>query len=296
MPPLRRILLFLVLLASAAAPARAEPVAIESGGLTLSGELRLAPGTRLADGVVLMVHGTMAHHGMEIMTSLQALLAERGRSSLAITLSLGRDDRRGFEDCQGVQTHRQTDAIAEIDAWRSWLSAQGAGPTVLLGHSRGGNQVARAAARSDAQGLAAVMLLAPMTWSDERVARAYAERAGRPLEGVLAQAAALAPDETLRGVPFLSCPDAEVRADSFLSYYRDDGRNDTPSLLGEIAAPTLVIAAENDAVVVDLPDRVAPRLDDDTQLVVIAGADHMFLEFFAEDAADAIADFLEARG
>ena len=73
-------------------PAPAEEVKINHGGLTLNADLELAGGKTLADGVVLMTHGLLAHKGMEIMTALKGLLAERGLNTLAINLSLNLDD------------------------------------------------------------------------------------------------------------------------------------------------------------------------------------------------------------
>ena len=66
------------------------------GGLTLDGVLNLAHRRRLSDGVVVMTHGTFAHNRMRLMTDLQHLLGARGLSTLAITLSLGVDRRRGM--------------------------------------------------------------------------------------------------------------------------------------------------------------------------------------------------------
>src|SRR5262245_19151032 len=89
----QRILLLFICLAFAAllAPAsHAEDVKIDVQGLTVIGNLDLAPGKSLkSDGVLLLLHDTLAHNRMEIMSALQELLHERGINSLAITLSLG---------------------------------------------------------------------------------------------------------------------------------------------------------------------------------------------------------------
>lgn len=121
-------------------------VSIPYQGLRLNGELRLVPDGRLTDGVVLTLHGGLAHGRMSLMAYLQQLLVEAGHNSLSINLSLGVDDRRGMLPCDQTHRHRQDDAIEELAAWSRWLKAQGARSIVLLGHSRGGAQVARYAA------------------------------------------------------------------------------------------------------------------------------------------------------
>ena len=288
-----RRLLILGWLALAPSIAMAAEVSLSFRGLALSGALVLAEGKDPADGIVLITHGTLAHHRMEIVATLQALLAERGLSSLGITLSLGIDARRGMYDCALAHRHRQSGAADEIAAWVRWLGAHGARRIALMGHSRGGNQTARFAAEADHPAVVAVVLLAPATRNAEVAARRYAAAGGGELASVLERARRAEPDDMLKGVRFLFCRDTSVAAGSFLDYYADDRRHDTPSLLPEIAKPTLVIAGSADRVVPDLPQRVAPFLDHDTRLVVVEDAGHFFRDLFAEDVADAVAEFLE---
>src|SRR5262245_46296162 len=98
--------LTLVLLAlSLAMQARAEPVQLLHDGRRLNADLTLPSGGDISRGVVILVHGTLMHGRMEIMASLQEDLAERGIGSLAITLSLALDDRRGAYDCGTPHRH-----------------------------------------------------------------------------------------------------------------------------------------------------------------------------------------------
>ena len=64
----------------------AEEVELEYQGLTLNGNLEQAEDNWPQGPVLLMTHGTLAHNQMEIMATLQTLFAERGLSSLAISL------------------------------------------------------------------------------------------------------------------------------------------------------------------------------------------------------------------
>ena len=184
----------ILLLLSLVGTARAEEVTLEHGGLALNGNLALAEGRTLADGVLLITHGTLAHNAMEIIETLQDLLQEGGINSLAITLSLGLDDRHGMYDCATPHRHRHEDAVAELGAWVAWLEAQGAGDIVLVGHSRGGNQTAWHAAQGATSKVKGVVLIAPMTRQAGQGAPAYRKRFDRDLGPVLAEAQSLARD------------------------------------------------------------------------------------------------------
>lgn len=278
-------------------PAAADEVTLADTGRTLVAELTLAPGKKLADGVVLMTHGTLAHKDMEIIKALRDLLQERGVSTLAITLSLGVDKRRGMYDCAVPHAHRHQDAVAEIGRWLGWLKGQGAGPVVLFGHSRGGNQTAWFAAEHDDPAIKSVVLLAPATWSPGREAKDYKARYQADLPPRLEKAQALVKagkgGGMMEGTDFLYCPKSTVSAAAFADYYAADERHDTPSLLSRIAKPVLVIAGSKDEVVTDLPEKMKGKESATVEFALIDGADHFFSDLFAEDVADAIAGFVK---
>ena len=48
-------------------PALAAEVTLPYKGLTLNADLTLAPGKTLADGVILITHGSLAHRDMEML-------------------------------------------------------------------------------------------------------------------------------------------------------------------------------------------------------------------------------------
>lgn len=274
-----------------------EDVSITLESRTLNGRAVLAGGKSLRDGAVLITHGTLAHSRMEIIDAMQAALAERGLNSLAISLSLGLDNRRGMYDCKTPHRHRHTGALNEIGAWIKWLKSKGAGSIVLMGHSRGGNQTAWFAAERPNPAIAKIVLLAPMTWKRESAAAAYQKQYNVPLGQVLDQAKKLAGegkgDTRLEKTGFLYCKDATVTASSFLSYYEPDQRRHTPALFDKIDAPVLVIAGSQDKVVKGLIEDVKPFAEaGKVRLLVVEDADHYFRDLYAEDVADGIDAFL----
>ena len=52
----------------------AEEVKIKHAGLALNAELQLAEDKTLEDGAVLLVHGTLAHNGMDTIRNLTEVL------------------------------------------------------------------------------------------------------------------------------------------------------------------------------------------------------------------------------
>lgn len=269
----------------------ASEVTLPHGGLSLRGTLDLARGRTLADGVVLMVHGTMGHRDMDVMRHFRRLLGEKGYSTLGINLSLGLDRREGLYDCGQPSRHRAEDAIAEIGAWMDWAARQGAGRVTLLGFSRGAQQAAWYAAERPHAGLARVVLLVPIFPSD--FAAGYAARFGRPLAPLLEQARAGPPSTLLRGIGFLNCDETSASAESVLSYYAAPPASEPVATLPRIGVPTLVVVAGEDRIVVDLDKRIAALVDGKrVRLTLISGADHFLRDLYGEDAADAIHDFL----
>jgi pimeloyl-ACP methyl ester carboxylesterase len=273
--------------------AGAEPVQRSQGALTVNGELLMAPERSLGDGVILLVHGTLTHHRMDLIRGLQAGFAERGLNSLAVTLSLGINDRRGPYDCAVPHRHRHTDALGEIGGWIAWLKGKGVASIALMGHSRGGNQVAWYAAEHDDPAVTRVILLAPLTADPAALRAEYRKRAGLSVEDLLARTKGR-DDAALVEVPaFLTCGAGTASAAAARSYYGSESRLDTPSLIARIPVPTLVIAGSADRVVPGLPERIAALGEEGpAEFVLIDGADHLFADLFTDEATDAVAAFL----
>lgn len=287
-----------IALSLAAVAAEAKETTLRHEGLTLNANLELVPGKTLADGAVLITHGTLAHRGMKIIVDLQKQLGELGHNTLAINLSLGLDDRHGVYDCAVVHRHRHDNTVGEIDAWVRWLKKEGAKHISLIGHSRGGAQTALYAAERDHPSVTGVVLLAPAT--AENVSEAtYRRLYGKPLTPLLEKARAAVKDgrsdAVLDRIGFLTCRDSAATADTFVSYYEQRPAIDTPSLLPRIKKPTLVLVAGNDQIVIALDKKVAPLADGKrVRMKAIKDADHFFVSLFTDEAVEAINAFLKA--
>ncbi|WP_018316055.1 alpha/beta hydrolase [Bradyrhizobium sp. WSM2793] len=263
---------------------------------TLRTPAAMSPDTPL----VVMTHGTLAHKDMEVIQGVAKALEQRGIASLAHTLSLGLDRRKGMYDCTARHDYVVEDAVAEIGAWVA--RARGMSRLVFaFGHSRGGNQVARYLAANEISPVAGGVLLAPVTAKAEADLRAsYAKTYGKPLEPVLelaTKAVAAGRGGEWMDVPgFVYCRNAVVSARAFASFYGPDAGQDTAALVARVKMPVLVLAATKDTVVPDVAaafTSLAGSSGGRVHLDKIEDADHFFRDLFAEDVADRIAEFIK---
>lgn len=277
------------------AGALGEPVVLEHEGRELQGRYEPAAA---GEPVVLMVHGTLAHADMEIMTAFRDVLAEEGWGALAISLSYGEPERSGMYPCDSLHGHRSSAAGAEIAAWLAWLADRGAGPIVLLGHSRGGLQVAEFAAGRTLPGVVALVLVAPPLAESGAAAAGYEARYGVSLASVVARARdavdAGEPDRVMEVPGFLHCPDAKVTAASFLSYYGPEAPGELSDLMGKSRVPVLVVAGSEDTVSPGLAGALQPAESPRVRVVEIDGADHFFRDLYAYDVIESIQAFVAA--
>jgi pimeloyl-ACP methyl ester carboxylesterase len=280
----------------------ADEVFHEARGLTLNGNLVLVEGDAAPKQMVLITHSLIQHNAREPIPYLQELLRDRGYSSLAINYSLNVDNRHGPFDCLAPHRYTLEDSLAEIGIWLDWLKRRGVQRLVLMGHSYGGNEIARYAANHDEEAIAAVVLLGPGT-ADHRMwsPAGYKIRYGKELKGVIEHAEMLvasgAGETLMQDVDFIFCPKATVSAASFASYYRVDPERLLPNLLRAAKKPTLFIAASEDNRLPDLNRLVTPYIDGDrTRMVVIEGAGHFFLDLHSDDAVDEMVEFFAEVG
>lgn len=274
----------------------AEEVKLQHNGLTLNANLQLADDSSLKNGAVLITHGTLAHNGMDIITTLQELLSDEGYNSLAINLSLGQSDRHGMYDCSTPHIHQHSDAMTEIGQWVEWLEGKGSNNIMLMAHSRGGNQTAMFADQNTHDSIKGQVLIAPQTWNQSEAAAGYEKRYKQALQPLLKQAHVLSEkgdDQWLEKTGFVYCADSKVSPEAFLSYYTPDERQDTPTLLTSASIPTLVFYGTEDKVVPDLNEKMARVSNEKVTTVGVEGSDHYFLDLYADEVIERTLEFFE---
>lgn len=286
------------LLCLLALSAQAKEVTLKNNDLTLNANLELAEGKELKDGVVLILHGFLAHNRMEIIESSQTALLDNDQSSLAINLSFGIDNRHGFYDCLVPIRHKLSDAMDELDAWIDWLKAEGVSHLVLMGHSISANQVLIYTAKRKNPLIQKVVLLAPNTVGYPNSPERYRENYGSDLTEVLTQAKQLInkgqADQLMKETDYGFCPKATVSADAFHDFYRLG--NDfwqAHLFLPKVDVPVLVIAASEDERQPNVTKHIKPYVDDKRIfLTIIDGAGHFFRDLNMDEAIEAAVEFV----
>jgi pimeloyl-ACP methyl ester carboxylesterase len=237
--------------------AKAEGVSHEYLGLTVVGNLELAANKTLkADGAVVLVHDSLAHHTDGAVVALQSMLTSMGLNSVAISLSLGLNKRKGAFDCTHEHDHRHGDASDEIVAWVEWLQGQGAAQVSIIGLGRGATQAALSVAERQELGVHRLVLANPPSSTPQLTGARYNQQFGQPLMPILEHARKLVEDgegDTLISVPgFLTCAKARTTAAAFVDYYGGDNRQEIVSLVPELKQRTLVVIAGADSAAQDL--------------------------------------------
>lgn len=287
------VAVFLVF-AALARPAAADDISADYKGLKVNATLTMADGKTMADGIVLLLHGTLAHHKMEMIAAAQELLAERGISSLAPSLSYGLNDRKGMYAKGVAHKHRNEGALDEIAFWLDYLKGKGAGDITLAGHSRGGMQVSWFMAERGDDAVKRVVLIASGQWNPKKAAKGFKRSHKADLADMLAKAKGMDGDAMMKGVGVLYYPGEDVAAKTFISYYEDNPNRDSVTTMQKIKQPVLAVVGTKDNIAAGLIDRVKAIADGKKiTLVEVEDSDHFFIDFYGEDLADAMQNFIE---
>ncbi|MBT3070840.1 hypothetical protein KKP04_08165 [Rhodomicrobium sp. Az07] len=288
-------------IAAGAAPSAAERVTIDHLGLDLTANLELAPGKSLkSDGAVLIVHDSLGSDRMEPIATLQDALRDHGINTLAITLGLGIDSRKGNFNCSLEQAHHHEDAIDEIADWVKWLKDKGASSITVAGHGRGANQVALYAINRLDKAVKRAVLISPLMQTEESAEAKYNAMFRGSLRQYLGQAEELVANQNgnqFVNVPgFLICTNPAVTASAFANYYSPNPKFKTTNLLPSIKLPVLVAVGDGDPA---LPEIKAAESEfsqlKSVTLAVVPGTDQNFHDLGAEDLAKKVKEFLVHR-
>ncbi len=259
--------------------------------LTLNAEYKAAEDKNAPFFVIL--HGTFAWHGMELPSTLQSLLQDEEIGSLAFTLSLSEDNRSGFFDCKHPILSKHQDAQTEIGAWVNLIKSKGYNNIILVGHSRGGAQIAQFVIDHPKTAKQA-FLIAPMTWKASESAKAFDPNDKTALERWLnkAKKASNNSKQLISGKKILHCENASVSLESLVSYYSPIPDKNTPHIISKVKIPTRIYLGSNDPSITNSINQQESLFvsNKNVSRKVIEDADHYFRDFAAEDI---VADILQ---
>lgn len=271
--------------------ASAASISLPYQSISLNAEIN--PSEDKSKPFFLILHGTFAWHGMELPSTLQSLLLEEGYGSLAMTLSLNEDNRTGFFDCSHLISSKHGDAQQEISVWIKYLNDQGYNNILLIGHSRGGAQMAEFALRNPSQ-LSKVFLIAPMTWDKKQVHDSFNQQSKLSID-IIFDYIKTGKITQLSKQKILHCDDATITADAFRSYYQEAPQKDTPQLLSITKVATRVYLGAEDPSITDsfIAKKSFYENNSEVSYLIIEDADHYFRDFAAEDIISDIIETIE---
>ncbi len=242
----------------------------------------------------LILHGTLAWHGMELPNTIQQLLADEDYGSLAFTLSLGETNRSGFFDCTHPIISGHEDAQVEIEFWLNQLTKMGYQNIMLIGHSRGGAQMA-SFALENAEKIKGAFLIAPLIWDKKQVHSSYQPVSKLDLIQQL-ERLKMQPNKILSNQNILHCKKATVSGKAFLSYYDELPEKNTPGLLKSITVPTKIYLGDSDPLTKGFVAQKALFSHNKMiKHIMIEDADHFFRDFAAEEVVSDIIGSLPAE-
>ncbi len=286
-----------LMLLSLSLPGQTKEVTQKYNGLTLNANLEMAEGKDFSDGMVLILHGLTAHNKMEIVSSAQQVLLDNERSSLAINLSLGIDNRHGFHGCDRPHRHIQDNAVGELSIWVAWLRGQGVRHISMLGHSRGANQIMVYAVEAIDPEVKQIVLMAPGASGTEQGRRNYLGRYGKSVEDVILEAKnaiKAGKGNQLMKMDLLLCAQADSTPESFLSYWLLPNKFAMfREYLSKSPVPTLVIVGSADERQPNSPELLKSIENDLVNLEVIDGAGHFFRDLNMDEAIEIMVAFFE---
>ena len=240
------------------------------------------------DEAFLIIHGTWAHHGMEIVKALQQGLADRGEASLAPTLSLGQSDRKGFFECSPTMAPDERTVGPEIRHWLDDLGARGYRTVTLLGHSRGALQAASVLIERPDPRVTRLVMIGPMTWRYKEVVASYRVQGEVTLD-LLLKRAREAPQAKIAPLQLLACSGVGTTGSVFLDYYDPGIVRHTPALIEHVRIRTDVVLGTEDEIASWTTEEIADaRLRRNVRLIRIDGADHFFRDLYMDEVLDSV--------
>jgi pimeloyl-ACP methyl ester carboxylesterase len=253
-----RFLLAVVLSVWVASSAAAEEVETRHRSLTLLGNLELAEGKGIEDGVALLVHGTLAHRPLDSLDEIDAWIGWLKNNGATDIVLIGHSQGGNHVAVYGAERTDASVSALVLLAPATFDFAKVA-------------EAYKARYGADLEDLVSV-----------------AETLVRGGQAV----------ERISPVGFLSCANATATAGAIVAWYAPSPLRDTPTVLPRGRVRTLVIVAGNDELIPDLApaarklERPAGPGTGEIKVQTVDGADHFFRDLFIEDAADMIAAWL----
>tara|TARA_Y100000768_G_scaffold3522_1_gene2555 strand:+ start:1226 stop:2173 length:948 start_codon:yes stop_codon:yes gene_type:complete len=245
--------------------------------------------------VAISIHGTRGFKSMEVISVLSDNLLDLDIDTIAPNISYGINDRENeFLSCDIEHLHNRYANIDEIIRWFIFAIEKDYQDIILIGHSRGGQDIIQAYNRilkvypEESKKISSIVLLAPLGDNLDEINISIQKSHSTTIRELMDK-----DDNEFVKINFLNCNNATVKISSFLSYYNLSYHEQLVPMLTDINIDTYVFTASEDTFVPKTHTKVSQIKNDNINLLQIDGADHFFRDLFLDDVVDNLSNFIE---
>ena len=243
----------------------------------------------------ISIHGTRGFKTMEIVSVLSENLLDLNIDTIAPNISYGVNNRNdSFLTCDMNHNHNRHANINEIVRWFSYAIEKDYKNIILIGHSRGGQDVLNAYKKilevypAESKKISSIVLLAPLTDNFDEINDHLQKRNNTTMTQLLDM-----DGDSLIEMNFLNCSNAMVKISSFLSYYNISRQDETIQILKDIKISTNVFTASEDTFVPKTHSKIAKINNSNINLVQVEDSDHFFRDLFLDEVIEILSEFIE---
>ena len=232
---------------------------------------------------------------MEVISVFSENLLDLNIDTIAPNISYGVNDRTNeFLSCDIKHFHNRHENVNEIIRWFLFAIEKDYENIILIGHSRGGQDVMNAYEKitkdypAESKKISSLVLLAPLTDDIDDINNKLKKSNNTTINQLLRK-----DKDAFIKINFLSCPDAKVKVSSFLSYYNLSPNEQVVQILKDVKINTYVFTASEDNFVPKTHSKLSNISNDNVKLIQIEGSDHFFRDLFLDEVIELLADFTE---
>ncbi len=245
--------------------------------------------------IAISIHGTRGFKTMEIISVLSDNLLDLNVDTIAPNISYGLDNRKNeFLACDIKHSHNRNSNVDEIIKWFLFAIEKDYKNVILIGHSRGGQDVMHAYEKiietypAESKKISSIVLLAPLTDNSDEINYNLQKNNNHTISQLLNK-----DKDMFIETDFLSCANTKVKVSSFLSYYNLSRHEQMIEILRDIQIKTYIFTASEDVFVPKTHSKISSINNDNVTLIQIEGSDHFFRDLFLDEVIEILADFIE---
>tara|TARA_B100000945_G_C20305682_1_gene560234 strand:+ start:52 stop:936 length:885 start_codon:yes stop_codon:yes gene_type:complete len=251
--------------------------------------------TRTHNTVAIAIHGTRGFKTMEVISVLSDNLLDLKIDTIAPNISYGINNRQNeFLSCDIEHLHNRYSNIDEIVRWFLFALEKDYQEIILIGHSRGGQDVMHAYRKiledypNESKKISSIVLLAPLTDNMNDISNHIKKSSNMTISEVLNK-----DKNAVIQIDFMNCANVNVKVSSFLSYYNLSSHEEMTHILKNVAINTYIFSASEDEFAPKTHSKISGINNTYVKLMKIDGSDHFFRDLYLDEVIENLTDLIE---